>query len=439
VVDATPPTPSFRCAACGAAATFSPDAGAISCAHCGTTTSIDAGGPPVVEEDLLAALEAGTDRVEAEERVVHRCNGCGAETTLPEGVTACACAFCGAPIVAVARQGRLLRPKALLPFRIPSDDAIARFRAWVGRRWFAPNDFRAWARDPGTLVGTYVPFWTFDARTTTAYVGQRGDTYTVTVGEGKQRRTETRTRWSLRWGSVDVGFDDLLVPATDVLPPALAEKLEPWDLDALVPYADAYLGGFRALSYRTGLGDAFATAKRRMETDIDRAVREDIGGDRQQVHRSETRWDGLSFKHVLLPVWSCSYRYRSKHYPVLVNARTGEVQGARPWSAWKIVLALLAVAAAIAAIVLAARVGSAVEEGRERDPREQHEQRRHDADDGVAVRREGHQLLRNDTTAMPAISRSRRSAVNPRTLYSGLASGARMAMTGLSAGPLTGL
>lgn len=346
-------TPSFRCAACGGWAAFSPSSGSIGCPHCGTTTPIDAGRAPVVEEDLLAALEGQGDADEAERRVVHRCDGCGAETTLPEGVTACACAFCGAPIVAAAREGRLVRPKALLPFRVPADDALARFRDWVGRRWFAPNDFRAWARDPGTLVGTYVPFWTFDASTTTGYVGRRGDDVTVTVGEGNRRRTETHTRWSPCWGSVEVRFDDLLVPGTDALPRDLASKLEPWDLDALVPYADAYLGGFRALSYRTGLADAFASAKAHMEAGIDQAVRADIGGDRQEVLRADTRWDGLSFKHVLLPVWSCSYRYRSRNFPFLVNARTGEVQGLRPWSAWKIALLLLALGAGVAAIVLA--------------------------------------------------------------------------------------
>ncbi|HEX6853173.1 MAG TPA: hypothetical protein VF139_17390 [Candidatus Polarisedimenticolaceae bacterium] len=347
--------PSFRCPSCGASAAFSPEEGTIVCAHCGATSPIEADGAKVAEEDLLAALEALRDREEADDRVVHRCAGCGAETTLPDGVTACACAFCGTPVVAAARSVKLVRPKALLPFRVGGEESLKRFRDWVGRRWFAPGDFRAWARDPGTLAGTYVPFWTFDARTATDYVGQRGDHYTVTVVEGSRRRTETRTRWSLRWGRVDVAFDDLLVPATDVVPPDLARRLEPWDLGALVPYADDYLGGFRALSYRIPLAQAFAVAKRRMEADVDAAVRADIGGDRQQVWRAETHWDGLSFKHVLLPLWSCSYRYRDRTYRFLVNARTGEVQGERPWSAWKIVLLVLGVAAGIGAIVLAAR------------------------------------------------------------------------------------
>lgn len=346
--------PAFRCPACGASATFSPETGALACDHCGASSPIESAGA-VAEEDLAAALEARTGEAESQDRVVFRCDGCGAETTLPEAVTAGECAFCGAPIVAAARSVKLVRPKAVLPFTIESSGALDRFREWVRRRWFAPRDFRRWARDPGTLAGTYVPCWTFDARTVTDYVGQRGDRYTVTVGSGDKKRTETRVRWSMRWGTVPLDFDDVLVLATDAVPPKLAERLEPWDLAALVPYADAYLSGFRALSYRLGLREAFASAKDRMAAAIRSAVRADIGGDEQRVLRSETRWSGLTFKHVLLPVWICSYRYRKKTYRFLVNARTGEVQGERPWSGWKIALLVLAIAAGIGILTVALR------------------------------------------------------------------------------------
>ena len=46
-------------------------------------------------------------------------------------------------------------------------------------------------------------------------------------------------------------------------------------------------------------------------------------------------------------MWICSYRYRDRIYRFLVNARTGEVQGQRPWSWIKITLAVVAVAAVV--------------------------------------------------------------------------------------------
>ena len=45
---------------------------------------------------------------------------------------------------------------------------------------------------------------------------------------------------------------------------------------------------------------------------------------------------GVTFKHLLLPIWLATYRYRDQLYQILVNARTGEVQGRRPYSVWKI-------------------------------------------------------------------------------------------------------
>jgi hypothetical protein len=45
----------------------------------------------------------------------------------------------------------------------------------------------------------------------------------------------------------------------------------------------------------------------------------------------------------------------NRRYRVLVNGRTGEIVGERPWSFWKIALAVvvaLAVAAGLAAVIL---------------------------------------------------------------------------------------
>jgi hypothetical protein len=51
----------------------------------------------------------------------------------------------------------------------------------------------------------------------------------------------------------------------------------------------------------------------------------------------------LSFKHVLLPVWLAAYRYGGKSFRFVVNGRTGSVDGERPYSAFKIALAVIAI------------------------------------------------------------------------------------------------
>jgi hypothetical protein len=39
-----------------------------------------------------------------------------------------------------------------------------------------------------------------------------------------------------------------------------------------------------------------------------------------------------------------AYKYNGKSYRFLVNGQTGEVQGERPWSVWKIAFAVILVA-----------------------------------------------------------------------------------------------
>jgi hypothetical protein len=66
-----------------------------------------------------------------------------------------------------------------------------------------------------------------------------------------------------------------------------------------------------------------------------------MGGDEQRVHSIFTDYSAITFKHILLPVWLCAYRYQNQRYQVMVNARTAEVQGERPYSVWKITAAVV--------------------------------------------------------------------------------------------------
>ena len=51
------------------------------------------------------------------------------------------------------------------------------------------------------------------------------------------------------------------------------------------------------------------------------------------------------------PIYMPAYKYRGKSYRFVVNARTGRVQGERPYSPWKIAFAVTL------ALIIAAGVG----------------------------------------------------------------------------------
>jgi len=353
----------FPCQQCGAKLHFAPGSTNLECPYCGATQAIaaPAAAAPVVErsfEEAVRALRRQPVSTLAQNGHEIECNGCGAITMITG--QAASCPFCDSPvIVPIAEDHAMIVPESVLPFAIDNRTAGTKFKDWVASRWFAPNDLAAKARR-ARIDGVYLPYFTYDAQTNTHYRGQRGDYYyvteTYTDSQGKtQTRQVRKTRWSPRSGQVFVAFDDILICASKSLPIKLIEGLEPWDLGQLAPFDPGYLSGFMAERAVIGLEEGFDAAKHKMVPQIQSAIRSDIGGDTQQIDHFSTTHHDVTFKLFLLPLWISSFRYDDKVYRFVVNARTGEVAGERPYSKLKIAMAVLGAILLITAIVLLVR------------------------------------------------------------------------------------
>jgi predicted RNA-binding Zn-ribbon protein involved in translation (DUF1610 family) len=338
----------FACAACGADYRYDPGKGRLICDHCGDVAAIDTGGPwqgGIRELDFRAAIRDQLPAQEMEETRTTTCTSCGAQVELGPDLHATECPFCASPVVTDTGPHRHIKPRALLPFALDEAQARRAMTDWLGRLWFAPAGLQDYARKGRKMRGIYLPYWTFDADTGSQYRGERGTVYHETrtvMRDGKRQTVQVaRVRWRAVSGRVARFFDDVLVPASASLPKRFTDALEPWDLAALVPYAPEYLAGFRAEGYSVGLEEGFVRARAHMDAVIARDVRFDIGGDRQRIHAIDTTIRDVTFRHILLPVWLAAYKYRGETYRFVVNARTGRVQGERPWSGWKIAVAVL--------------------------------------------------------------------------------------------------
>lgn len=356
----------FPCKKCGAHLKFEPGTRALKCPYCGSKYKINRsrGSKKYPNRSHLAELSYSAyldnaARQNLEEIHTVKCDACGAETTLAPNVTSAECPFCGISVVVTLKSKRKIKPAALLPFRITLKKARTLFRAWIKGLWFAPNALKKYARLEGGIKGIYLPHWTYDCKTNTSYTGERGEYYYETEEYTEEENGETvtktrevrRTRWYSATGHVHNIFDDVLVAASNSLERRYVQELEPWDLAALKPYDDRYLSGFLAESYSVGLKQGFQLAKNIMADEIDHTIRRDIGGDEQRIHNKTSKYSNVTFKHILLPIWVSAYRYKGKVYRFLINARTGEVQGDRPWSWVKIGFAILAVATVIGIIL----------------------------------------------------------------------------------------
>ena len=339
----------FPCPACGADLTFHIGQQALKCSFCGHEEPIVLPeDEPVVERDfreMLAQLEQRHEQRDDSFAGMREltCESCAGTVVFQGALTSTRCPYCASPIqINAAKQAtHRINVDGVLPFHVDRTHAAKRLKNWVAGRWFAPNDFR----EQGIRAdfnGVYLPYWTFDALTSTRYTGQRGETYTTTVGTGKNRRTVTRTNWYPAGGQFQRLFDDVLVNATEGLNASLVRQLEPWPLDECVAYNQQMLAGFLARTYEVELPAGFEQARVRIRSALEQDVRRRIGGDRQRIGTMDVRHNAVTFKHLLLPVWMMAYRYHDQPYRVYVNAITGEIQGERPYSWIKIALAILA-------------------------------------------------------------------------------------------------
>jgi len=252
-------------------------------------------------------------------------------------------------VVTGGTANTIIKPSYVLPFNIDQKNAFVQFKGWIKKLWFAPNDLKHYADNADKLNGMYIPYWTYDSNTSSSYTGQRGDNYTTTESytafeNGKsvtRTRTVTKIRWSYASGHVNNQFDDVLVLASNSLPENYTAALEPWDLHNLASYSDKFLSGFRTESYQVDVKTGFEKSKVIMDNGIRQSVCRDIGGDHQRISSLDTTYNDIKFKHILLPIWLSAYKYKEKVYRFMINGRTGEVQGERPYSTIKIVLTVL--------------------------------------------------------------------------------------------------
>ncbi|MEM8978597.1 MAG: primosomal protein N' (replication factor Y) - superfamily II helicase [Pseudomonadota bacterium] len=351
----------FPCQSCGSDLRYDPGADHLTCDHCGNTQAIEGSGlfkRALREEDFLSALDQNRNEADLEITRVLSCENCGAQIEFDPKVHAAECPYCATPVVTDTGPHRHIKPKALLPFALDERQAKAAMNTWLGRLWFAPNGLTEYARKGRKMQGIYVPYWTFDADTNSSYTGQRGTVYyetrTVRRGGETHRERVQKIRWRNTRGRVARFFDDVLILAATSLPKRFTDALAPWDLSHLEPYRPEYLAGFRAESYSVDLEDGFSEARAHMDRIIERDVKFDIGGDRQRIDHLQTDVRRVTFKHVLLPVWVAAYKYRGETYRFVVNGRSGQVKGERPWSVFKIALMVLVIA------LLAGAIGFAI-------------------------------------------------------------------------------
>jgi len=350
----------YPCTACGGELHFDIASQKLKCQHCGNTRELVEGDGQVVENELRTALRMSREgkiqrsaQLVGDEREIV-CQNCGGRTTFTGSLTANNCPYCATPIQRddVHEAPDRLPVDAVLPFQIDDKMAAKLIEEWINGRWFAPSEFKRYNRT-GSFRSVYMAYFTYDATTTTTYVGQRGVTRTRTVGSGDNRRVETYTEWYPASGTVANSFDDVPVLANTGFDKNRIDKLEPWPTQTAKAYSAEYAAGHLARTYDRDVEECLGEATSLMEQEIEGTVRRDIGGSAQRIDRMNIRWRDMTYKHVLLPLWLLTVIYDEHPFQVYINGVTGEIHGARPYSKVKIAVAVTAAVIVLILLIVA--------------------------------------------------------------------------------------
>ena len=334
-----------KCPQCGGVMTFHPNTGNMKCPYCDYEEAI-----PAEVEDITTAAELDFYQAEytankdwgVETKTV-LCRACGAESIYDALQTSGVCPFCGSNQVMEAHTTGTIAPGGVVPFQINDKQAAQYFHTWIKRKWFCPKEAKENVK-PKSFHGIYLPYWTFDTQTSASYHGQYG---TKHVRKNSKGETRVEIHWHYTSGSLRQFFDDELVLASKNHNADILRGLEPFHTGENKAYKPEYVAGFVAERYSVGLKDAWEMAKVSIHHKLENLAEDHIQRRHATSHvrgvSVSAAYDDITYKYLLLPVWTSNFKYKDKVYQFMVNGQTGKVSGKIPISAGKVALTVIGI------------------------------------------------------------------------------------------------
>ena len=325
-------TNTYKCPECGAPMRYDPTTSTLLCDYCSRV--INLAKESTEDEEDFFSVETDNLAWQKETQII-KCVNCGSENVVSKKEMSTICPFCGSKQVVSYDAIAGIKPNRVIPFKLSIDDAKDVYKRVIKRKLFVPNKVKKMHLDLA-LNGVYIPSWTYDSATFSTYSGRLGKRYTVVVGSGKNRRTETRIRWFSIRGTKIVDFDDILVNSGKSLSQSELNQISPYHTNDSLEFEEGYLAGFQAEHYSKDVKTGFKDAKYTMEPIIRNAILSGYHYDVVGSLNVKTHYDKVTFKYVLLPVWFGILSYHNKKYRFIVNGESGRIKASYPKSVVKI-------------------------------------------------------------------------------------------------------
>lgn len=302
----------FKCRNCGGNTVFSPERHDMFCPYCegvGTAEKSGAGGS------------------------VAQCANCGGGLEIGTYTSASKCPYCDSYLIFDERVEGAYKPNLIIPFQYSKEMTKKLLRNQFKSCIFAPGDFLSDAKLE-TMTGMYVPFWMYDYHVRGFYDGE-GKLIRTWVSGNKQY-TETSTYHIVR--DMEVDFDKMPVDASEAMPDAIMDLMEPYDYGALEAFKADYMSGFTAEYYNTGDVQSEPRAVNKAKQDAESILKQSINRytGLKSTQNNQVTLSRKEVNYALLPVWIYKYKYKEKDYIFHVNGQTGKVVGEVPISQGKV-------------------------------------------------------------------------------------------------------
>lgn len=327
----------YQCPSCGGSMVFEPATQSLYCEYCNNRIDLT-GEHSDVENDLEHGLKQ--DEQWDDEAVVFHCQNCGANNVKQKTDLTSVCPFCGSKSVIETDQLPGIKPQRIIPFKISKEYAFDAFKKVAKKSFYAPKDFKK-NFNIDNFNGAYLPVWTFDTNVFTPYSGRLGKYYTVTVGSGKNRHTETRIRWFTISGTKQFAFDDLFVLAGKRLNDKQINPILPFNTNDSYVYKQEFVSGFIAEHYDIELKEGWEKAKYSTLDYMKRQIANGYIHDVVDYINIKPVYSNIKYKYVLVPTWIANYKYHNKNYYFIVNGENGKISSKTPISGLKVCFTIL--------------------------------------------------------------------------------------------------
>ncbi len=309
-----------KCPSCNGALEYNPSHAKMECPYCGNTFAPKAvmQAPSRVQmqaKEPQIVYKTSDDAQETMECKVYTCTSCGGELMVNDVEVSTFCAYCGQPTVVFNRVSKELKPKYILPFTVPKEEAVRIIRNKFQSGYMVPNDIKNFEVD--RLCGIYVPYFLYNIYCYDLQILETSDGGTYGGRHLREAQCEYR---------------GIPVEASYHLNDNSSSLLGGFDFKQLKPFTPAYLSGFYADRYDINEQSAREATVKRVQKDFNSKIRGTVRGKVLRVLEQHPRQIIRNHDYVLLPVWFMTFRYKNEPYTILVNGQSGEMVGTVPFT-----------------------------------------------------------------------------------------------------------